>query len=203
MAGWADDTAGEFASLLLSRVARSGTAVVAVDGRSGSGKTTLADTLCRCIPKSVVVHTDDVAWHHSFFDWTDLLVGGVLDGVRRGEAVSFRPPAWDERGRDGAIAVPANSSVLVVEGVGAGRTELTDWTDVLVWVQSDYQHAERRGIVRDGGDQQAASFWREWMEQENPFQESQRPWNRAHLIVNGTPATPLRQGYLQYAAGPL
>ena len=58
--------------------------VIAVDGRSGGGKTTLAGTLAAVVPGSVVVHTDDVAWHHSFFDWADLLAGGVLEPARRG-----------------------------------------------------------------------------------------------------------------------
>lgn len=42
--------------------------VVAVDGRGASGKSTLAEQLHRAVPASTVVHTDDVAWHHSFFD---------------------------------------------------------------------------------------------------------------------------------------
>jgi hypothetical protein len=40
------------------------------------------------------------------FDWADLLAHGVLEPVRRGEGVSFRPPAWRERDRAGAIEVP-------------------------------------------------------------------------------------------------
>ncbi len=39
--------------------------VVAVDGRGGSGKSTLAAQLHAAVPGAVVVHTDDVARHHS------------------------------------------------------------------------------------------------------------------------------------------
>jgi ABC-type glutathione transport system ATPase component len=42
--------------------------ILAVDGRSGSGKSTIASLLHHVVPASVVVHTDDIAWHHSFFD---------------------------------------------------------------------------------------------------------------------------------------
>ena len=49
-------------------------------------------------PGAVVVHTDDVAWWHAAFDWVDLLVEGVLAPARRGAAVAYRPPKWDERG---------------------------------------------------------------------------------------------------------
>ena len=41
--------------------------IIAIDGRSGSGKTTLASALVEVLPEAFVVHTDDVAWHHSFF----------------------------------------------------------------------------------------------------------------------------------------
>src|SRR5689334_10952470 len=94
--------------------------ILAVDGRSSGGKTTLAGRLAAAVPGAVVVHTDDVAWWHAAFDWVDLLVDGVLMPLRRGEAVSYRPPKWNERGRAGAIEVPAGASLVVVEGVGAG-----------------------------------------------------------------------------------
>jgi hypothetical protein len=43
--------------------------VIAIDGRGGAGKTTLADRLRTAVPGSAIVHTDDVAWHHAYFDW--------------------------------------------------------------------------------------------------------------------------------------
>ena len=121
--------------------------VLAVDGRSSGGKTTLAGRLAAAMPGAVVVHTDDVAWWHAAFDWVDLLVEGVLAPVRRGAAVSYRPPKWDERGRPGAIEVPAGASLVVVEGVGAGRRELTGLLDGVVWVQTDPDEAARRDAV--------------------------------------------------------
>ena len=57
--------------------------VVAVDGRSGSGRSTAAQRIAATIPGAAVLRTDDVAWHHSYFDWTGLLRDGVLDRVRR------------------------------------------------------------------------------------------------------------------------
>lgn len=167
-------------------------AVVAVDGRGGGGKTTLARRLHAAVPASVVVHTDDVAWHHSFFDWADLLADGVLRPARAGRPVCYRPPAWDERGRPGAVEVPPGLDLVLVEGVGAGRRELAPLIDAVVWVQSDFAEAERRGIARDvaedvnGDAEEAAAFWHEWMEQEVPFVADQRPWERACVVVAGT-----------------
>ena len=140
--------------------------VVAIDGRSGAGKTTLARRLAATVPRAAIVHTDDVAWFHARFDWVALMREGVLEPVHRGEAVAYRPPPWGRalaprRGRG-----PGRLDLVVVEGVGAGRAELTDLLDAAVWVQSDRVVARERGIARDGGD---VTGWDEWQSEELPF----------------------------------
>ncbi|HWS57746.1 MAG TPA: hypothetical protein VN257_04345 [Actinotalea sp.] len=161
-------------------------AVVAVDGREGGGKSTAAGRIAAAVPGAVVVHTDDVAWWESFFGWDRLLAEGVLAPVRRGEAVSFTPPAWPPRGRPGAIEVPAGVPLVVVEGVGAGRRSLGPMLDAVVWVQSDHGEARRRGIARDGGES-ATAFWDEWEAEELVFLAQDRPWERAAVVLCGTP----------------
>lgn len=161
--------------------------IVAIDGRSASGKTTLTTLLSGAVPGSAVVHTDDIAWHHSFFDWSDLLLSAVLEPVRAGRGVAYRPLAWEERGREGTIEVPPGCSMVILEGVGAARHELTRVLDAVVWVQSDMEQARTRGIARDGGDAAAVAFWDEWMAAELTFLAAQRPWERANVIVSGTP----------------
>ena len=177
-----------------------GRRVVAVDGRGGGGKTTLASRLARCVPDSAVVSTDDIAWNHSIFDWAEPLIDGVLRPFRAGSAVAYRPPGWVRHGREGAIEVADTVQVLIIEGVGASRSELTGWLDAAVWVQSDFAEAERRGIARDiasgvNGDADATiAFWHTWMAEELPFFDRDRPWERAALIVAGTSATPSSDG---------
>lgn len=161
--------------------------IVAIDGRSAGGKTTLAAVISQAVPNAAVVHTDDVAWHHSFFDWTELLLDGVLEPVRSGKAVRYRPSAWEERGREGAVEVPAGCSMLILEGVGAARRELTHVLDTVVWIQSDMDRARTRGLIRDGGDAAATAFWDEWMTGELVFLADQRPWEHANVVVSGTP----------------
>jgi hypothetical protein len=82
--------------------------------------------------------------------------------------------------------------VLVVEGVGAGRADLAVLADLVVWVQSDGVWARRRGLARDvelgRSYDEAEEFWEGWMRAEEPFLAADRPWSRATLIVNGTPA---------------
>ena len=163
--------------------------VLAVDGRSSSGKTTLAGRLRNAIPGSVVVHTDDIAWCHSRFGWADLLIDGVLEPARAGRAVALRPPRWQDRGRPGAIEVPAGCSLLIVEGVGAARRESAHLIDVAIWVQADEAETDRRNLARVGTANGSATVrdHLEWMAEEIPFVAEQRPWERVDLVVCGTP----------------
>ncbi len=156
--------------------------VLALDGRSGSGKSTIAARIVAAVPGSAVVHTDDVAWYHDFFDWSELMAGGVLRPLRSGAAVRFRPPEWDARGREGAIVVDAGCPLVIVEGVGIGRRDLAGFFDALLWVQTDRALATERGLLRDGGD---IAFWNEWEARERPFLAAERPWERADLVLSG------------------
>ncbi len=166
--------------------------VIAIDGRSGAGKSWLARRLAEELG-GVVLHTDDVAWWEPMFSWGHLVRDGVLAPAHRGEPVDFTPPAWVERGREGSLVVPAGTRVLVVEGVGSAQHAVADLVDAVVWVQSDWREAERRGIERDvaegtHGDREASNaFWRDWMAHEVAFLAEDRPWTRASVVVNGTP----------------
>jgi hypothetical protein len=175
-------------------------AVLAVDGRSNNGKTTLAARIQEMVPGSVVIHTDDIAFEHSRFGWADLLIGGILIPVHRGQAVSYRPPRWDEHGREGSIEVPARCPLLIIEGDGAGRREVAHLIDTLIWVQADEREAAQRSAARVANPPAAdlankavdgAPFDEEgWMAEEIPFNAAQRTWERADLIVCGTPEIP-------------
>ena len=171
---------------ILARPPRRGdTRIVAVDGGSASGKTTLARRLAAALDASLV-HTDDVAWWESFFGWSPLLIEGVLEPLLAGREVRYRPPAGAPRERDGAIVADPGPA-LVIEGVGAGRQELTPYLDHLIWVDTDRQLAFERGLARPGED---PVFWREWERAEEEHFERDRTWTRADLLVTNDPPSP-------------
>jgi hypothetical protein len=72
---------------------------------------------------------DDLAFEHSRFGWADLLIEGTLVPVHEGRAVGYRPPRWDEHGREGSIEVPGDCPLLIIEGDGAGRREVAHLVD--------------------------------------------------------------------------
>ncbi|MFD4637173.1 uridine kinase [Lentzea sp. NPDC058436] len=160
--------------------------VVAVDGRGGAGKSTVVERLRRHVPRSGVVHTDDIAWNQAYFDWGGLIAGNVLAPLHRGEAVAFRPPAWAEHGRPGAIRVPAGLDVVWVEGTGILREELAAWIDASIWVQGDLDEQQRRLVARDGDSAEQRRHVAAWLAEELPFLLRERPWERATVVVAGT-----------------
>ncbi|HZK05815.1 MAG TPA: hypothetical protein VFC82_08200 [Actinomycetaceae bacterium] len=176
--------------------------IVAVDGRGASGKSTLAGALAARARRSVIVHTDDVAWHEPFFAWGDLLADRILQPLHRGEDIDFRPPAWVRKGREGSIQIPFGTETVIIEGTGANQRSFAHLIDATVWVQADFAEAERRGIARDiehgmnGNPEETVAFWHEWMSHEIRFFAADRPWERADVVVAGTATVPLLPGQL-------
>jgi hypothetical protein len=177
-----------------------GPAVLAVDGRSNNGKTTVASRIGKLVPGAVVIHTDDIAFEHSRFGWADLLIDGILVPAHQGRAVSYRPPKWDEHGREGSLEVPAGCPLLIIEGDGAGRRDVAHLVDTVIWVQADEREVARRAAARAANPPAAdlannpvdgTQFDEDgWMAEEVPFNAAQRTWERADIIVCGTPEIP-------------
>jgi uridine kinase len=166
--------------------------VVGIDGHSGSGKTTLANGLAALDRGTAVVHTDDLAWHQSFFGWEDLLIDHLLTPVRESRLpIRYRPSAWVQRDRPGAITIADGTSAVLVEGVGAARRELRPWLDAVVWVHARAEVGRRR-VIAKGVDTE--DFIDDWMNQENDFLAEHRPWEIADVVVAGELGQPALTG---------
>ena len=124
-----------------------------------------------------MVHTDDLAWWHSRLGWVDLLLTEIIAPLGRGEPFDYRPTRWDERHRRGSIRVPAGLDLVVIEGVGAGRSTLAGSMGAIIWVQSDLNITERRATVNawPPASSTPAAMKAGWLGV--PFQETEKTGN--------------------------
>jgi len=171
--------------------------LVAVDGRAGSGKTSFAERLAGAVRSAgapaAILHTDDLSSHTDLFGWVQTLMSDVLEPLRAGRPGVHSVYNWVARRADTRAEVPP-VEVLVLEGVGAGRQELTAYLAYTIWVETSLSAGVARGLQRDiaehgeGMRDQLAAFWTEWVRAEAIFLGDQRPWERADLLVDGTSA---------------
>ncbi len=170
MQEWAE-VAGEL--MVHAPAAGSRPVLAAVDGRSGAGIRGVAERIVGEVPGGVLLDTDDVARHEAPLAWDHLLAAGILVPLRQGGGVSYRPPTWQQEGRSDSLEVPAGCPLVVVAGTGSSRVGLASLLDATIWVQADEGEALRR--VPSRAPQEAA------------FLAGDRPWDRADLVLCGTP----------------
>lgn len=83
--------------------------------------------------------------------------------------------------------MPAECELLLVEGTGVLRTSLTSFFDATVFVQADSELAYQRLLSRDGDTAENRDCIAQWGVEENSVLARERPWDRADLVVCGTP----------------
>jgi uridine kinase len=156
--------------------------VVAVDGPSAAGKTTLAAALSAALDGAPVVHSDDfpVPWDGDPLAWWPPLTALVLEPLRAGRTGRFRRYDW----RHGTYAEESEipiAPVVVIEGVGAARTEAP--VAFRIWVEAPHDVRRRRAAER--GDDLAA--WDHWAETEAKLFAADRTRERVDLVIDGNP----------------
>ncbi|GHC43017.1 hypothetical protein GCM10010507_17300 [Streptomyces cinnamoneus] len=154
--------------------------LVAVDGHAGSGKTTFAGRLAAALGGAPVLHLDDLATHEELFEWTGRLREWVLGPFSRGEAARYRAYDWVARSFSAERALEA-APVVLVEGVGAGRSALRPYLACLLWMELTDEGSWERGQLRDGPG--LTEFWDGWKRAERAHftTDPSRPY--AELLV--------------------
>jgi hypothetical protein len=71
--------------------------------------------------------------------------------------------------------VPGGTEVLVIEGVGASRTDLTDLLGASVWVETSEPERRWRDEERMARGEVTQEVYDGWMAVENPFLAADRP----------------------------
>ncbi|OAR27357.1 hypothetical protein A8W25_03670 [Streptomyces sp. ERV7] len=137
--------------------------LVGVDGHAGSGKSTFAGRLAAALGGAPVVHLDDLATHEELFAWTPRLRAQVIEPLARGEAGRVTAYDWTLRRFGPAVALDP-APVVLIEGVGAGRSEVRPWLALLLWMERDAEGSWARGRRRDGAA--LSGFWDEWTKAE-------------------------------------
>lgn len=188
---WAADAAAALLALADSRPPTLGAGrLVCVDGPAGSGKTTLAGALRALRPGTPVVHLDDL---YDGWDGLPRLTGqleGLLRPLAQGGTGAYRRYDW-EAGAYAETVLVEPTSLLVLEGVGAGSRSHADLTTALAWVWAPADLRLARGLERDGAA--LADRWRQWMRDEDLLHEREQVAERADLVVDGTGVAPPRR----------
>jgi hypothetical protein len=112
---WQSLSAEAFLDRLIGMVPPRDVAVIGIDGRSRSGKTSLAAELGALGDNVAVIHTDEVAWRHSFS--TDARSRNrSARAVAAAPADLVHPAAVDRLRQGGSIDIPQGTQVVLVEG---------------------------------------------------------------------------------------
>lgn len=158
--------------------------LIAVDGHAGSGKSTFCGRLASALGDAPVLRLDDLATHEELFSWTDRLRAQVLDPFSRGETARYAPYDWTAR-RFGPPRTLEPAPVVLIEGVGAGRTAVRPWLAGLLWIEGDSEASWERGRHRDGPG--LAEFWDGWTAAEQRHFAADPSYPFADAVIRRTP----------------
>ena len=172
-----------------------GTTLVGIDGPGGAGKSVLAASIARKDARVSVVPIDDfyvprgkrmLGRDAVLVPWKNVEVSRlrqeVLQPLTAGKEGSYRRYDWGSDALAERRGIPAGGLVLV-EGVYALMRPLTDYYHFKVWMDCSRELRLERGLARDG--QEALAQWRdEWMPAEDRYASTQRPMDRADLLLD-------------------
>ncbi|MBN3526416.1 AAA family ATPase [Paenibacillus apiarius] len=185
--------------ILRERKIKKKSMLIGIDGCGGAGKSTLASKLKNefdSINIVSIVHMDDFYLPSKQrkeeikdqnligrdFDWRRLLEQ-VLKPIYNGVEAYYQRYDWNQDKLIEWDKVP--SGLVIIEGVYCLRSELYDYFDYTIWIETDYGTRLARGIERDGENMR--DTWEEiWMPAEQQYVEVEKPYKKANLIIDGS-----------------
>lgn len=184
--------------------ARTGPALVAIDGPGGSGKSSLTGLLGERLPSLIAVHIDDfylpseerraASGIASAFDLTRLR-RQVLEPASASRPFRYQRYDWERDAVAEWIEVEAGAAVIVVEGVYSLERSLRDRYTFSVFCRAERADRLRRGVERDG-EELRARWVEEWMPAEDEYLDAQRPADFADVVVDSS--TPPTNGTIRF-----
>ena len=143
--------------------------IITIDGPAGAGKTTLAEILKSELRQSKVsveiIHLDDLydGWANAL---GSKLARALEDIVSQSESNEIIHPIynWAEGKYTRVRSIP-KPQVLILEGVGAGRSEIRAKVDLSIWVEIEPDLGIRRAIERDG--EEITPYMLKWSENQS------------------------------------
>lgn len=123
--------------------------LLCIDGPAGSGKSSLAAVVAAREPAAVVVNTDQLLDGWGGLPGLPVLLRALVGPLADGRDSSYRRFDWGAGAYAERVPVPV-SSLLVIEGVGAGCRLLAPYRTALVWVAAPDGERLRRVVERDG-----------------------------------------------------
>ena len=145
--------------------------VVGIDGGGGAGKTSFAAGLATKLEGNVrVIHVDDYQHHR-----------GLHEPFRVGDVV-YENFDFSRIAKELTTVAEAESSVVIVEGIGSLGIVLRHYLDYKIWLDAPIELRRVRGKNRDGVDW--ARVWDDrYIPEDEQYQIEQRPQDVADVIV--------------------
>jgi uridine kinase len=159
------------------------TRIVAIDGYGGAGKSTLARRVAAALDGAPIVPTDDFAGWDNQFDWWPRLLEQVIAPLARGDIARYQRFDWSTQQLAEWIELPHHPATVIIEGVAAMRREFDPYLAYRIWVDTPPEVRLRRGLDRDG--EAMRSQWDRWMTAEAAYVATDRPMDRADVVVPG------------------
>jgi uridine kinase len=170
--------------------------LIGIDGHGASGKSRLSKELAKLDTQISLIHFDDFYFsiidkygHDTYlpeFDW-QRLEREVLIPIQKGENTKYQRYNWELNKLDDWIDVKAGTTILV-EGVSSLSSKIRDYFNFKIWIDCPLDIRLERAKKRDiKYNMDSMELWiHNWIPRENNHVISEKPYNYADLIIDGS-----------------